>query len=103
MSDKSSKKKLDPFPIILHRILSDSSFSDIIEWAPHGRAWKVQNNNKFLKEVTPKFFKLKHYKSFLRQVTGWGFTRIKEGKDKGSYFHKVSFKPTINQILQIIL
>ena len=90
-TESSRKKKLDPFPVILHRMLCDPGVADTIIWAPHGCAWRVLNKTKLLNDVTPKFFNLKHYKSFLRQVTGWGFVRITKGKDKGCYYHKVSF------------
>ena len=72
-SNSSKRKKLDPFPIILHRILSDPRFNHIITWAPHGYAWKIVNKDLFSHEVVPKFFYLKRFKSFLRQVNGWGF------------------------------
>ena len=89
-SSSSKRKKLDAFPIILHRILSDPRFGDIITWAPHGCAWKILNKDHFLHEVVPKFFHLKLFKSFIRQVNIWGFIRITKGDDKGSYYHEVS-------------
>ena len=44
-----------------------------------------------MNEVVPEFFNLNYFKSFLRQVNGWGFIRINKGIDKGSYFHKVRY------------
>jgi len=87
-SSKSSKK-LDPFPVILHRILSDARFQDIITWRPHGCSWKLINKRRFINEVIPKYFNHAKFKSFLRQVNGWGFIRITKGTDKGSYYHKL--------------
>ena len=84
-------KKLDAFPIILYRILSDPRLHDIITWVSHGCAWKVLNRGRFMNEVVPEFFNLNYFKSFLRQVNGWGFIRINKGIDKGSYFHKVRY------------
>ena len=71
--------------------MSDPRFHDVITWAPHGRAWKVLNRGRFLNEVVPEFFNLKYFKSFLRQVNGWGFTRINKGIDEGCYYHKVRY------------
>jgi len=96
-SNPSKRKKLDAFPIILHRILSDPRFDDIIVWAPHGRAWKILNKDLFLHEVVPQYFYLKLFKSFLRQVTGWGFTRINKGEDKGFYYHQARISTPSNQ------
>ena len=90
-SNPSKQRKLEAFPIILHRILSDPRFSSIIAWARHGCAWKVINRGRFLQEIVPQFFNLTHFKSFLRQVSGWGFIRIVEGEDKGCYYHSVSY------------
>merc|ERR1712151_388015 len=83
------RKKLDRFPIILHRILSDEELSEIITWLPHGCSWKIINKSKFANEVIPKFFNQKCPRSFLRQVNGWGFIRITKGVDEGSYYHKL--------------
>ena len=88
-SFKTSKKKLDTFPNILHRILSDDELSGIITWLPHGCSWKVINKSRFVDDVIPKFFNHSNFKSFLRQVNGWGFIRITKGVDGGSYYHKV--------------
>lgn len=91
----TKRKKLDAFPIILHRILSDSRFTDTISWSSHGCAWRVHNRDKFLSEVIPKFFHHNHFKSFQRQVKIWGFIRITKGKDKGCYYHNVSYSYVI--------
>jgi hypothetical protein len=48
------------FPLVLHQMLEDAEthgFSDIIAWLPHGRAWKVVNQDRFIKEVMPQFFR----------------------------------------------
>ena len=90
LSPKTTKRlKLDTFPIVLHRILFKEELSAIITWLPHGCSWKIVNKSRFVDEVIPKFFNHKNYKSFLRQVNGWGFVRINKGSDEGSYYHKV--------------
>jgi hypothetical protein len=31
--------------------------SDVIAWLAHGRAWKVFNQDRFIKEIMPKYFR----------------------------------------------
>jgi len=83
-----NKLKLDAFPNVLHRILSKEENAEIITWLPHGCSWKITHKSRFVDEVIPKFFNHKNFKSFLRQVNGWGFMRINKGPDEGSYYHK---------------
>ena len=85
------------FPLKLHQILWDDSISHIISWMPHGRAWKVHDQNKFEKEVMPKYFDMTKYSSFSRQVTGWGFHRINRGPDKGGYYQEVSVNSLVHR------
>eukprot|EP00551_Chaetoceros_affinis_P011142 CAMPEP_0203667348 /NCGR_PEP_ID=MMETSP0090-20130426/4186_1 /ASSEMBLY_ACC=CAM_ASM_001088 /TAXON_ID=426623 /ORGANISM="Chaetoceros affinis, Strain CCMP159" /LENGTH=561 /DNA_ID=CAMNT_0050531469 /DNA_START=127 /DNA_END=1812 /DNA_ORIENTATION=- len=88
------------FPVRLHDLLSKPSFarsentvinmdhiSSVITWLPHGRAWIVRDGFRFTKCIAMTHFNFTHYKSFLRQVTAWGFTRIEKGPDSGSYYH----------------
>ena len=44
------------------------------------------------REVMPKYFKMGSYASFQRQLNLYSFTRIAEGPDRGSYFHKLFVK-----------
>lgn len=41
-------------------------------------------------EVVPKYFTMKKYQSFQRQINGWGFKLLnkKAGNDKGAYYHE---------------
>jgi hypothetical protein len=57
------------FPVKLHMILSDPRYQSYIEWAPHGRAWKVHNPGGLESVVIPKFFRSEKYSSFMRQVS----------------------------------
>ena len=91
-SSRNTEKrlKIDLFPNVLHRMLSEEEdLSEIITWLPHGCSWKIVNKSRFVEEVIPKFFNHNKFKSFLRQVNGWGFVRINKGLDDGSYYHKV--------------
>lgn len=97
-SSKSSKK-LRPFPVILHHILSDTRSQDIITYLPHGCSWILVDKARFINEIIPKYFNHTKFKSFLRQVNGWGFIRITKGADRGSYYHKLFLrgKPELAQ------
>jgi len=79
------------FPERLFQILSTSEHEHIISWLPHGKAWRVLDEIKFEEEVIPLYFRHSKFQSFLRQVTGWGFRRVKNGSEKNSYYHEVSF------------
>lgn len=77
------------FPAKLHEILSRTDISDIISWAPHGRAWRVLKPKAFEEKIIPKYFRHCKYNSFTRQVNGWGFRRITQGPDHNAYFHEL--------------
>ncbi|CAJ1970471.1 unnamed protein product [Cylindrotheca closterium] len=91
LSDKaeSSSSTTINFPIKLHQILSTPEFNDIICWLPHGRAWRVQQQDRLESEVLPKFFQHNKYSSFYRQVYGWGFRRIHSGPDFNGFYHEL--------------
>jgi len=69
-------------------ILSKESFSNVVSWCSHGRAFKVRNVQKFEKEILPRYFKTTHMSSFRKQLSLWGFKRITKGTDAGCYYHQ---------------
>ena len=83
--------KTQRLPIKLASILSDTRFSDVISWMPHGRSWRVLRPKLFVSDVMPKYFEYNKYDSFIRLVNAWGFRRVKCGIDQGSYYHEVSY------------
>mmetsp|Transcript_41559 Transcript_41559/g.60818 ORF Transcript_41559/g.60818 Transcript_41559/m.60818 type:complete len:652 (+) Transcript_41559:255-2210(+) len=85
----TSSGKEPPFPVKLHRILSNPEFRDIITWLPHGRSWRVLKPKAFEERVIPLYFRHAKYASFMRQVNGWGFKRITQGPDHNSYYHEL--------------
>ena len=92
-SDDTSKKgpmKSHFFPSKLSEILSKPEFSSIIQWCPHGRAWRVVQPKKLEEYILPTFFRHSNLSSFMRQVNGWGFRRLNKGYDQNAYFHEVS-------------
>jgi len=76
------------FPKILYEILSRDDITDIISWCPHGRAWRVHKPKVFEDRVLSEHFRHSKYQSFTRQVTGWGFRRITQDKNKHAYYHE---------------
>lgn len=87
----SRKEKVgtSKFPAKLHDILARTDLSDIITWCPHGRAWKVLQPKVFEENIIPMYFRHCKYNSFTRQVNGWGFRRITQGRDQSAYYHEV--------------
>jgi hypothetical protein len=77
------------FPMKLYDILCNPDFHYAISWMSHGRSWKVLNKDYFMEEICPRYFAQTRYESFVRQVNGWGFKRMRqEGSDRGSYYHE---------------
>jgi len=88
VKNETGLKRHHLFPVVLHQILSEPKFHDIITWLPHGRSFKVLDRDKFIDDVAHEFFSFNKYRSFSRQLNLWGFSRISEGCDHGSYYHK---------------
>jgi len=61
--------KEPPFPVKLHRILTNPEYSDVISWLPHGRSWRVLKPKAFEEKVIPLYFRHAKYASFMRQVS----------------------------------
>ena len=61
--------KEPPFPVKLHRILSNPEYNDIVSWLPHGRSWRVLKPKAFEEKVIPLYFRHAKYASFMRQVS----------------------------------
>jgi len=76
------------FPLVLMRILLYTELSPIITWLKHGRSFIVRDNEGFVSEIMPRFYKLTQFKSFIRQLSLWGFKRITKGPDSGSYYNQ---------------
>ncbi|KAG7359462.1 HSF-type DNA-binding protein [Nitzschia inconspicua] len=79
------------FPKKLHAMLEDASqkgFDDVVCWMPGGSSFKVLDPARFTDEVMPKYFNQRKYKSFLRQLNLYDFSRIHHGPLKGGYAHK---------------
>ena len=69
------RRKYRTFVQKLFSILSSESNSDIISWLPNGNQWMIHNKDRFIDDLLPTICKSVLWKSFLRQLSGWGFTR----------------------------
>jgi hypothetical protein len=85
----------EPFPDRLHRMLLEverEGNADVVCFLPHGRAFVVLDEEKFVKEVLPKYFKQSKWLSFTRQLNLYGFLRMASGPDVGAYYHELFLK-----------
>mmetsp|Transcript_1731 Transcript_1731/g.3499 ORF Transcript_1731/g.3499 Transcript_1731/m.3499 type:complete len:525 (+) Transcript_1731:215-1789(+) len=86
--EASMLKKQQSFPMKLHKILACKDYDHVVTWLPHGRAWKVLNDDMLVDQVLGRFFNHKSRASFLRQVNNWNFKRILTGPDEGAYYNE---------------
>jgi len=80
----------ESFPEKLYRLLFESAKegnSDIASFLPHGRAFIVHQEQKFMTELIPNYFQLKKVSSFRRQLHLYGFNKVSDGPDIGAYYH----------------
>jgi hypothetical protein len=87
----------ETFPEKLQRMLAeievDGSYSHIVGFLPHGRAFAVLDMNQFSDELMPKYFSGQgKWSSFARQLRLYGFLRISAGPDTGAYYHALFLK-----------
>jgi HSF-type DNA-binding len=83
------------FPERLHRMLLDveqDGKGDVVAFMPHGRAFAVIDETRFVDEVMPKYFKQSKWNSFARQLNLYGFVRMASGPDAGAYYHELFLK-----------
>jgi hypothetical protein len=80
------------FTLKLHKLLENAEkdgLEDAISWKIHGRAFSVNNSEKFFMRLMPLYFHQTHLRSFFRQLNIYGFRRITKGYDKGAYYHEL--------------
>ena len=67
---------------------AENGDEEIVSWMSHGRAFKVHIKSEFAEKIMPRYFKAKKFQYFSDTLRIWGFQRLKNGKDKGAYFHR---------------
>ena len=77
------------FPEKLHKLLLDCEVDQqmhVASFAPNGRAFQVHDEEAFVRDIIPKYFRIKNMGSFRRQLYLYGFTKYREGQATG-YVH----------------
>ena len=65
----------------------DADVKIAIGWDHHGRSFRVYRKNLFEHVILPRYFHMRKLKSFIRQLSLYGFAKITAGMDKDSYYH----------------
>lgn len=79
------------FPTKLFVMLNKAEqggYSDIISFLPSGESFKIHKPILFAQEIMPKFFKTRRYTSFQKQLSLYGFKKIRDGPDVGAIGHE---------------
>mmetsp|Transcript_24773 Transcript_24773/g.51511 ORF Transcript_24773/g.51511 Transcript_24773/m.51511 type:complete len:486 (-) Transcript_24773:254-1711(-) len=93
--DEEDHPANDTFPFKLHRMLEHAEkndMDDVISFAEEGKSFSIHKPREFVAGIMPKYFTTSRMSSFQRQLNLYGFRRVTEGRDKGSYFHKYFIK-----------
>lgn len=105
---KSTRGRKATFPLKLHQMLSDlkkeESGEEIAAFLPGGHAFVILKPKKFAETIMPKYFNMSNFSSFQRQLNLYEFQRIKNGPDKGAYYHEmfVQDKPSMCKAMRRI-
>ena len=84
-------KKPESFLSKLHDILSDISYSEIIQWDTDGKRIIVHDVINLCNIVLPKFYKHHNYSSFVRQLNMYGFHKSKGMLRNGEKYEHEKF------------
>eukprot|EP00804_Cyclotella_cryptica_P004774 CCRYP_004865-RA/>CCRYP_004865-RA protein AED:0.11 eAED:0.11 QI:111/1/1/1/1/1/2/92/605 len=76
------------FPVKMHVLLSKPELCDILAWDSHGRSFRILKPRQFEAEILPQYFDHSNFASLTRQLNGWGFRRLTEGENMGSYYEE---------------
>ena len=76
----------ETFPIFLHKLLDRielDGYSEVVSWSSSGMSFCIHDRDRFIDTIMPRYFPHQHHlKSFFRQLSLYGFQRVK--KPQGS-------------------
>jgi len=90
------------FPTKLYLILDSGLFSGVVDWFPHGRAFRVIDNDQFMKCVAPRFFKQTSIRSFNRQLNLWGFKRLTRGGEISAWYNEFFLRGNPDKLKRMV-
>ncbi|XP_073497008.1 heat shock factor protein 3-like [Phyllobates terribilis] len=79
MKEPSASVGSPPVPAFLMKLwalLEEPSNSDVITWSSNGQNFCILDEQKFSKEILPKYFKHNNLSSFIRQLNMYGFKKV---------------------------
>lgn len=71
----------------LLQIAENNHQQEIISWAEDGKSFTVHDPNKFEAKLLVKYFQMRKYASFTRQLCAYGFSCVRKGRKPGLYYH----------------
>jgi hypothetical protein len=80
----------ESFPVKLHRLLRETKAQgkqDIISFSGDGTLVSVYKPSSFEKEILPKYFRHNKLSSFRRLLNMYGFERLRDGVEGGTFRH----------------
>jgi len=89
------------FPTKLMSLLENNPDPNVITWLPHGRAFILKDNTRFMNELSSFLCKSNNFQSFQRMLNIWGFKRLTGKRDKGAYYHQMFLKGRPNLVKEM--
>lgn len=87
--DYSSPK--EKFPMKLHYMLleEEKTGGNIISYIHNGRAFIIHDSYKFVKHVSPRYFRNKKFSEFTLQLKYYGFQWVNPRRERDGYYHEL--------------
>jgi len=85
------------FPWKLHDMLDDAEHNDdiknnVVSWKSDGVSFEIHDDDRFVKEVMPRYFEEKDREAFTQVLSSWGFVRFTSGAQEGAFIHRLLVK-----------
>ena len=104
IQEQSERQTGLSYAIRINRMLEDMETKGqehICSWMPHGRAFKIHDETSFEKEILPLYFSATSLASFSRWLNKWGFLRIRAGKDRRAWYHRLFVRGVIDLLKEL--